>query len=266
MTAPTPHKRSFHYLITVFALTVAIGHSADPGQSLPSPTPSASSTPSPAVPSGPPVSTIPSDKNFAHYYVMQATLADHMAANKPEDIDLIFIGDSITQAWRWGNGLPVWKRYYEGRAIDFGVSADRTEHVLWRLDNLGIRKFHPKVAVILIGTNNWDPTYTPEDIAEGVKAVIAKTRECFPGVKILLMSILPNARATEKMATANPLIRNLADGKEVIYVDLASKFTPEGENWKGLLKDKLHLTTEGYEMWAAEINPLIDQIAPKSAK
>jgi lysophospholipase L1-like esterase len=191
-------------------------------------------------------------------------LADHLAANKAKDIDLIFIGDSITEAWYWGYGLPVWKKYYAGRAIDFGVSADKTQHVLWRLDHLGVDKFHPKVAVILIGTNNWDQDYTPEDIEAGVKAVIAKTQATFPGVKILLMSILPNARANDKMAAANPLLKNLADGKKVIFVDLASKFTPEGDNWKGLLKDKLHLTTEGYEMWAAEINPLIDQLAPKA--
>lgn len=250
--------------LLLLAATLPLLTAADP-VSIPGNSPAPTISPaSPQRPPGPPVSTIPSDSNYARNFARQSSLSDHLAANDPKDIDLIFIGDSITEAWYWGYGLPVWRKYYAGRAVDFGVSADKTQHVLWRLDNLGVRKFHPKVAVILIGTNNREDEYTPEDIAEGVKAVIAKTRSSFPGVKILLMSILPNERANAKMAAANPLLKNLADGKEVIYVDLASKFLPEGDNWKGLLKDKLHLTTEGYEMWAAEINPLIDQLAPKA--
>lgn len=253
----------------LFSLQAADPSSTATNSQAPLALPSTALTPTPPPtqpprPPGPPLSTIPSDSNYARNFARQSSLGDHLAANKSRDIDLIFIGDSITEAWYWGYGLPVWKKYYAGRAVDFGVSADKTQHVLWRLDHLGVKKFRPKVAVILIGTNNWEPDYTPEDIESGVKAVIAKTQATFPGVKILLMSILPNARANEKMAAANPLLKNLCDGKKVYFVDLSSKFTPEGDNWKGLLKDRLHLTTEGYEMWAAEINPLIDRLAPKS--
>ena len=230
-----------------------------------SPTPSLIPTETPApTPSGPPASTIPSDSNFARNFVRQSFLEDHLGVNKPENIDLIFIGDSITEQWRWGNGRPVWQKFYAGRAVDFGVSGDKTQHVLWRLEHLGINKFHPKVAVILIGTNNWDPSNTPETIAEGVKAVIAKTKETFPGVKIVLVSILPNSRANDKMVAANVLIKPLADGDSVIWLDVASRFTPEGDNWKGLEKDKLHLSIGGYQIWAEELNPVLDKIAPKS--
>ncbi len=217
-----------------------------------------------SLPPGPPASTIPSDSNFATNFVRQSFLEDHLALSNPGAIDLIFIGDSITEQWRWGSGRPVWQKFYAGRAVDFGVSADKTQHVLWRLERLGIKKLHPKVAVILIGTNNWTQENTPETIAAGVKAVVTKTRETFPGVKIVLVSILPNSRAKDKMAAANALIKTFADGDTVIWLDLASKFTPEGNNWKGLQKDKLHLTTAGYEMWAAELNPILDRIAPKA--
>jgi len=218
-------------------------------------------TPSP-TPSGPPTTTIPNGGNYLNNYPVQSSMADHLALKRGTMVDLIFIGDSITQQWRWGNGLPVWKKYYEDRAIDFGVGGDGANNVLWRLENLPIRDFHPKAAVILIGTNHW--LSTPEDIAAGVKSVIAKTKETFPGVKIVLVSILPNARANDKMALANAIIKTFADGNTVIWLDLACKFTPQGGNWKGLQNDKLHLSTPGYEMWAAELNPILDRIAPKA--
>jgi lysophospholipase L1-like esterase len=111
---------------------------------------------------------------------------------------------------------------------------------------------------VLIGTNNTQDT--PEAIATGVKAVITATQEKFAGIKVIVLSILPNARATAKMAAANQLIAPLTDGKTVFYLDLAAKFTPEGDNWKGLSRDKLHLTTEGYEMWAAELEALLPSV------
>jgi lysophospholipase L1-like esterase len=93
-----------------------------------------------------------------------------------------------------------------------------------------------------------------------VKAVIATTQTKFPGVKVVLVSILPNARATEKMAQVNPLLSALADKQSIYYLDLASKFPREGDNWKGLSRDKLHLTTEGYEVWAAELEALLPTV------
>jgi len=251
----------FLVLLAVCSACLSVLQAADPevNGNTPSPVPSPS-------PSGQHHGVIPSNANFKVNFRNQTSLNDHLTLKKGTPVDLIFIGDSITEQWRWGPGLPVWRKYYEDRAIDFGIGGDRTEHVLWRLSNLPIRDFHPKVAVILIGTNNSDASNTPETIAEGVKAILARTKETFPGIKIVLVSILPNARATEKMAAANALIKECADGDSVIWLDLASKMKPERGNWKGLQSDKLHLSTQGYEMWAAELNPILDRIAPKAAQ
>jgi lysophospholipase L1-like esterase len=170
----------------------------------------------------------------------------------------VFIGDSITEQWRWGAGAPVWKQHFEQRAFDFGLGADKTQHVLWRLQNFDLSFLNPKVAVVMIGTNNTGDT--PEDIAAGVQAVIAATQAKFPGVKVVLCSILPNARANDKMAAANKLLAPLADQRRVYYLDLAAKFPPEGDNWKGLSRDKLHLTAEGYATWAAELETLLSKL------
>jgi lysophospholipase L1-like esterase len=189
-----------------------------------------------------------------------------VAAMKGKPCDLIFIGDSITQNYlgtptaKWKSvGITVWNQYYANRnALDFGVGADQTQNVLWRMDHMDIKGLKPKVAVILIGTNNIKNT--PEEIAAGVKAVVEKTEQVFPGVKIILVSILPNARATQKMADANKIIQTFGDNQTVFYLDVASTMTPVGKSWKGLGPDRLHLLPEGYQLWASEMEPLLTKL------
>jgi lysophospholipase L1-like esterase len=199
--------------------------------------------------------TVPDDGNYRPRLNYQAYFGDYLTVRKGRPADLVFIGDSITEQWRWGAGSPVWKQHFEERAFDFGLGADKTQHTLWRLENIDLAGLAPKVAVIMIGTNNVSDT--PEEIAAGVKAVIGATQKKFPGVKVVLMSLLPNSRANEKMAQANTLLAPMADKKRVFYLDLAAKFTPVADNWKGLSRDKLHLTAEGYEMWAAELEAML---------
>ena len=70
------------------------------------------------------------------------------------NVDLAFIGDSITQGWE-GKGKAVWDEFYgDRRAINLGIGGDRTEHVIWRLTHGNLANLTPKVAVLLIGTNN----------------------------------------------------------------------------------------------------------------
>jgi lysophospholipase L1-like esterase len=198
------------------------------------------------------------DGNYRPRLNYQAYFGDYLTVKKGRPADLIFIGDSITEQWRWGAGSPVWKKHFEDRAFDFGLGADKTQHTLWRLENIDLAGLAPKVAVIMIGTNNVNDT--PEEIVAGVKAVIGATQKKFPGIKVVLMSILPNARANEKMAQVNVLLTPLADRKSVHYIDLAAKFVPVGDNWKGLSRDKLHLSDEGYAMWAAELEALLPAV------
>lgn len=79
------------------------------------------------------------------------------------NVDLIFIGDSITQGWE-GKGRMVWEKYYGNRnAVNLGIGGDRTQHVIWRLDNGNIKDISPEVAVIMIGTNNSGSNFLEED-------------------------------------------------------------------------------------------------------
>jgi len=94
-----------------------------------------------------------------------------VAEAKQGGIDILFMGDSITDFWR-NRGSNVWNKYYAPRhAADFGISGDRTQHVLWRMDNGELDGIKPKVAVVMIGTNNVHAN-TPAEVAEGITAIV----------------------------------------------------------------------------------------------
>lgn len=167
--------------------------------------------------------------------------------------DLIFIGDSITFGW---DG-QLWKQYFAPRrALNYGIPGDTLENVLYRLDYPGLQELQPKVAVILIGTNN---SGAATDTAKGILSVVNKTRTLFPSAKIVLMDLLPTARRTGLVTEVNSLIQGYADNKTVFRLNLGERMTPEGDSWIGLGPDKLHLTSSGYKIWQEMLEPLLVQ-------
>src|SRR5690606_12812048 len=111
------------------------------------------------------------------------------AAELGEKAQVIFIGDSITQGWE-GEVKEIWAEHFDKfNALNLGISGDRTQHVLWRLDNGNLEGIKPKAAVVMIGTNNsnWEDN-TAEQIADGVKAIVAKLREKLPETRVLLVA------------------------------------------------------------------------------
>ena len=172
--------------------------------------------------------------------------------------DIIFLGDSITQGWL-GKGKAVWDaNFLPLNALDFGIGGDQTQHVLWRMDAYPIARFHPKLAVVLIGTNNQHNT--PAEIAAGVRAILTKTQTLYPGIKIILNSIMPNRRNNDLMMAANAIIRTYADNRTIFYLDLVPIMTPVGDNWKGLGPDHLHPDAAGYQLWCDALLPVVNRL------
>jgi lysophospholipase L1-like esterase len=192
---------------------------------------------------------------------------------KEGDIGLLFIGDSITHGWE-SEGREAWTEYYEKRAaVNLGIGGDRTQHVLWRLDAYdleGLRKpssgSAPRAAVIMIGTNNSNGNdHTAEEIADGIKAIVARLRADLPDTRILLLAIFPRGETPnaqrEKNAKASELASRAADGKTVHYVDIGAKFLePDGTLSREIMPDALHLSPRGYRIWAEAIEPKIKEL------
>ncbi len=177
-------------------------------------------------------------------------------------VDLLMIGDSITQGWS-DEGRRVWERYYaHRRAVNQGFNSDRTEQVLWRLEHDEIDGIHPKVAVIMIGTNNSgsrnDP---PEETAAGVQAIVTLLRAKLSGIKILLLGIFPrSATAGDSLRRVNSMVndrlRGFADGQQVFYLDLRQVFLDrDGRLKRDLMPDLLHPNEQGYQVWADSMEP-----------
>jgi lysophospholipase L1-like esterase len=218
-------------------------------------------------PAEPLSTTSPDNTRYLKDPNLLAGCTAQLAALRDKPCDIIFIGDSITANWL-GAGRDIWEKSYAPRhALDFGIGGDKTQNVLWRLNNMDVENLKPKVAVVLIGTNN--TMNSPHEIADGIKAVLANTQEAFPGVKIILVSIMPNARAHDKMMQVNSLIKGYADDSSVFYLDLVPlmpKVTPPGldgmtdANWKGLGPDRLHPDASGYQIWADAMEPLLTKL------
>jgi beta-glucosidase len=183
-----------------------------------------------------------------------------------EKAQVIFIGDSITQGWE-GAGKEVWARYYAPRnAVNLGIGGDRTQHVLWRLDNGNLQGLKPKAAVVMIGTNNSNgEDNTPGQIADGVAAIVKKLRDKLPDTKVLLVAIFPRSENFSaqrgKLLQVNQVIRKLADGKDVFWMDFGHRLvTSEGLIPRTLMPDFLHLSPAGYKLWAEAIENRLSSI------
>ncbi len=191
----------------------------------------------------------------------------HEAMNaraKAGNVDLVYIGDSIVGNWKW-EGKPVWDHYYAKRnGAILGISGDRTQHVLWRLQNGNVDGISPKLAIVMIGQNN-GPFNTGEEIAAGVTAIVQTLREKLPETKILLLAIFPRReKPTEEravLAKANEIASKLADDKHVFYMDVNYLFLrPDGGIPASLMPDFEHPNEEGHRVWAAAIEPKVAEL------
>ena len=179
---------------------------------------------------------------------------------KPGEVDLIFIGDSITQGWEGKGAAPIWEKHFgKYKPMNAGIGGDRTQHVIWRLENGNIKGITPKVAVLMIGTNN-SGSNTSEAIAKGIAAIVSKLRHELPETKVLLLGIFPRGLNKDDVRRtvnegANAIVSKLDDGKNIFYLDIGPKFLEaDGTLTKEIMPDLLHLSPKGYEIWATSID------------
>ncbi len=207
---------------------------------------------------------------------------EFVAIAKKGDVDVLFLGDSITDSWRNTGerngrkigGKNVWEKEFAPlKAANFGISGDKTQNVLWRLKNGELEGIKPKVVVLMIGTNNSNGNdHTAAEIAEGITAIVNEIQKRSPTSKVLLLGVFPRGKdpsvavikaQREKLAEVNKTIAKRDDGKSVKYLDIGTKFLEkDGSISPDIMDDYLHLTEKGYEIWAANIiGPVKEMLA-----
>lgn len=184
-----------------------------------------------------------------------------------DSVDLVFLGDSITQAWEV-EGAATWHEFYHLRnALNLGFNGDKTENVLWRLEQGAVDGIQPKLLVLLIGTNNTGHRQDKaEDTALGIKHILAVLAEKLPDTKILLLAIFPrSAKPTQQLRvlndSINQIIQHYGDDERVFYLDINQHFlTDKGILSREVAADFLHPNANQHPLWADLIEPSIQRL------
>jgi lysophospholipase L1-like esterase len=180
------------------------------------------------------------------------------------NIDVVFLGDSITDFFRRADrGKAVWDEYFAPlKAVNFGISGDRTQNMLWRISQGELDGYQAKVIVLMLGTNNLSSPpksirNTNEETIEGMKLVVGEIRQHQPQAKLLLLGIFPRGKAPDNIYRAdikavNTELAKMDDGKSIYYMDIGDQFLNEDGTLKTeLFIDKnLHPNMAGYKVWA----------------
>lgn len=185
-------------------------------------------------------------------------------------VDLLFLGDSITEGWAH-RAPELWNtRYGPHQAANFGIGGDRIEHVLWRIDHGELDFIKPKVIVLLIGTND-SAVRNGAQIAAGVRQIVGLIQNKQPQAKLLLLAIFPrgprpNASRDDSTARmqaineANTELAMLDDGKRIRFLDIGPSFLKDGRIPPEVMPDQLHPSRKGYEIWAEAMQTLLDEM------
>lgn len=203
---------------------------------------------------------------------------DFLARGKAGPMGVLFIGDSITAGWR--NAPHIWEAYYgKYQPANFGIGGDQTQHVIWRIENGELDGVHPKVTVLMLGTNNTG-SHTAAEIFAADKKIIEMIRAKIPETKVLVLAIFPRgagkdkksgkvtdeniANAAKRMEIINGVNAELAkldDGKNVRFLDIGHVFVgQDGKIPFALMPDQLHPNAAGYQLWADAMKPLLTEM------
>jgi lysophospholipase L1-like esterase len=187
-------------------------------------------------------------------------------AARSKAIRLVMIGDSITHGWE-NEGKASWGRHFGGiDALNLGFAGDRTENVLWRLQQGEVDGLAPGLVVLMIGTNNTGYRMDPPDaIAAGVQAILEELRTRLPDSHVLLLAIFPRAESAAdpqrvNNREANRKLRELAARAGVDFADFNPQFLePSGRLSPDVMPDLLHPNEAGYEIWATQLQPYVER-------
>lgn len=198
---------------------------------------------------------------------------NQLGKDNPE-IDVVFFGDSITQSWTGSaqrlaqaDGTRTFDKYYgKRRAASFGLSGDRTEHLLWRIQNGNFDHIDPRVIVLMIGVNNINAGDDGENVALGIQQVVGNLLRHEPQAQIVMLGCFPTNKAGSWQRRQADLVHDklAAAGQwdRVHYLDLRRLFqNADGSlNSTTMSGDGVHITGAGYQAWAEALEPTMREL------
>jgi lysophospholipase L1-like esterase len=254
----------FPALMAMLACSGALAQPAPTAS--PSTAPSTRPRPGSPVPADQPAPRLDANSRLAHEQLLEKA--------KRGGIDVYFEGDSITRRWgasdpQYAAMLANWRQNFFGwNAADFGWGGDTTQNILWRLQNGELDAVHPKVIVLLAGTNNIGRQPADDakvaEITRGIKAIVDLCRQKAPGATIILTAIFPrndNPAVMPSINRINDNLAQLADGQRVRFLNVNDKLADKGGKlFDGMMGDRLHPTVKGYQVWADGLRPILTEL------
>jgi len=196
-----------------------------------------------------------------------------LARGKAGPIGVLFLGDSITEGWK--TAPHIWEHYYgKYEPANFGIGGDQTQHVIWRIENGELDGIHPKVVVLMLGTNN-TASHTAGQIAAADRKIVELIRTKLPEAKVLLLAIFPRGPRQKKdgvftddgvtrmavINAVNPELAKLDDGNMIRFLNLNARFLGnDGTIPDIIMPDQLHPNAAGYQLWAEAMQPLLEEM------
>ncbi len=220
----------------------------------------------PPVPADHPVERTDANSRAAHQQLLEKA--------RRGGIQVYFLGDSITRRWGatdYPEFLAHWNRNFFGwHAANFGWGGDTTQNILWRIQNGELDGVNPKVIVLLAGTNNIGNSPPPEgaearaaDVVRGIQAILGVLQAKAPASAVLLMGIFPrndNMAAMPVINRVNESLAGLAGGR-IRFLNINDKLADRGGVlFEGMTVDKLHLSLQGYQVWADALKPVLSEL------
>ncbi len=172
------------------------------------------------------------------------------------NIDILFLGDSITAFWQSWWARRLWESTYAGRgSANFAIGGDTTENILWRLRDGELSNVRPRVAVLLAGINDLILRGEPVNAVQGIIDIVSEVQTALPDCKVLVLAIFPSAQPgsprRKLIEEANTLLRARLEGRSrTLFIDIGSRFLEsDGTLSRSVMPDLVHLSTRGYRIW-----------------
>jgi len=199
------------------------------------------------------------------------------SAKENPNTEIVLLGDAFTQ--RWGDGaekeplIAAWqKQFGHHKTLNFGITAERTENLLWRLEHGALDGLSPKVVVLNIGMNNVSRMeksgVTASSIAQGIALCVENIRKSVPAAHVVVVTLLPTDKPGSPVRDGIAKVNTALDGLQldkdpmVQVLDLTTDLT----NKDGTLRDDayaykhIYLGDGGYEVYAAKLNPILQKL------
>lgn len=186
---------------------------------------------------------------------------------KAGNIDILFIGDSITAGWE-SIGTHLWQENYQPlNSANFGIGGDHTGNMLWRIRDISTDLLSPQLIVLLAGVNNLEILHeSPESVFFAIKKLILEINKKMPNSKILILGILPYGQypkhtGREKIKKVNVMLKTLGNKTHIYFEDIGDiLLKPDKSISPSIMSDFLHPTYLGYCKLHERLFPIINKL------